>query len=425
MKIPNRFQQFKDSWNAFDNVEETRKLAFALNSSDYGYGRPSFAGYSYGHGSILDTVMTRFAIDVSLVDFRHYIKDNDTQTDLEMDSGLNRIFKLEANIDQNAIAFMRALVYSLLEEGEIAAFGTNSDGTPNGDETADIQSMRIGRIVSYKQESVDIIAWNAKTGTESIVTVLKRNCFILQNPLFPIMNGENSTLRRLSRKLALLDKYDEDSMNPKLDLILQMPFPVKGEQRVAEAKRRVDEIRDQLANSAYGIAYIDTNEHITQLNRSVNNNLLPEIKELTEELFNQLGFTQNIFNGTANETELKSYYNRTLTPLCKEIAMEFDRKFISDEERTAGQYISYALDPFRLAPLDQLASSVQTFKSNAILTTNECRAIMGFPKIDDPSADILYNPNTMGGDALMDMQGGDQGEYVEDYEGDEVEAEEQ
>lgn len=333
-------------------------------------------------------------MDVSMVEFKHVKMDGDPVTETEQKSGLNRCLTLEANIDQSYIDFMQDIVMSMMDEGVVAVVPVDTRISPEDDCMAvDILTMRTGKIVQWYPEAVRVLVYNDKTGQEEEIIARKENVAIIENPLYTVVNADNSTLKRLVRKLQLMDIVDEGIASNKLDIILQLPYVVKGDIRKKQAEERIASIQSQLTNSKYGIAYIDGTEHITQLNRAVENNLLKEIEYLSNELFNQLGMTSRIFDGTASEQELRSYFDRIVNPIAKRITLELNRKFLSDTARTQGHAIVYYSNPFKLVPISTLASVSDTLRRNEILTTNEIRGIMGFQPSDDPKANQLSNPN--------------------------------
>lgn len=384
--------RLKSAWNAFNYDEHNRQT---MREDSYGYHNDFTRQrkYSYSKGSIIDMITTKIAVDVSMVEFKHVKMDGDPQTEMEVNDGLNRCLRLEANIDQTSIDFFHEITQAMFQEGVVAVVPVDTDINPYKTPSYNILSMRVGKIVQEFAQSVQVEIYNERNGLIQTITVPKKTTAIIPNPLWEICNGNNSVAKRLTRKLAILDQFDDGITSNKLDLILQMPYTVKGASREEEAKKRINSIAKQLKESEYGVAYIGETEHITQLNRPVTNNLWDEIKNLEDQLLNQLGLTKAVFDGTANEQELLAYYNRTIAPICKRIAMEFNRKFLTDTARTQGHEIIYYQDPFKLAPLKSLADSADTFRRNSILTANEIRQIIGFQRSDDPAADQLFNPN--------------------------------
>ena len=384
--------RLRGAWNAFlDNGEKK-------NIEDIGYGNTlpqhkTMSWKRYTRGSILNTILNRISMDVASVAFDHVKMDDDPQTEEQQDSGLHLCLTLEANIDQNSSEFLQDLAFSMLDEGVVAVVPVETSKSPNDYEGFDIKSLRVGKITQWYPQAVTVNLYNERTGQYEEVTVSKEFTAIITNPLYEVINSSNSTLSRLKRKLEIMDTIDEGNASARLDLILQLPYPIKSDIKRREAEDRVSKIEEQLQKSAYGIAYIDGTEHITQLNRSIENNMLKEVEYLTEELFNQLGLTKAVFNGTASETELKSYYDRTINPICKRISLELSRKFLSKNARTQGHTVVYHTDMFTLVPMEHLASAIDTLRRNTIITTNEGRKIIGLQPSDDPRANELFNPN--------------------------------
>lgn len=390
----------KNAWNAFNDNSSQNQNKF----TDLGYGNSSaqFLPYRYNNGSIIDTIKTKIAIDVSMIEFNHTIKYKDGVGSKIIKDGLNNILSLEANIDQSCIEFMQDLTFSMMDEGCIAVVITDANNNPLLNSSYDIYQMRIGKITQWYPKSVEVRLYNEAKGEYQNVIVSKNCTAIIQNPFYYIMNDNNSTLKRLSRKLALLDRYDEDLVSNTLNMILQFPYEVRAEQQMELAEKRVKQIESQLArrDNKHGIAYIGGNEKLTQIGANKDNNLMTEIQHLTTELLNQLGMTSNVLNGTASETEMKYYMNRTVYPICKKIALEFTRKFLTQTARTQGHYVSYKVEMFALVPLNELANTVDVLRRNTMITANEGRKILGFQPSEDPSADALFNPNVTAPDAV-------------------------
>ena len=309
-----------------------------------------------------------------------------------IDDDLNQILNVEANIDQTGRDFIQDVVTSMMDEGKVAIVPVETSGSPTSD-VYNIYSVRVGRITQWYPRHVRVDLYDDRTGIHKEIVLPKRYVAIVNNPFYEIMNEPNSTLQRLIRKISLLDYLDEQSGSGKLDLILQLPYVIKTEARRKEAEKRRNEIEQQLSNSKYGIAYTDGTEKITQLNRSVENNLFNQIKELTSTLYNQLGLTETIFNGTADEATMLNYYNRTIEPILSAITNEMKRKFLTLSARTQGQSFSLFRDPFKLVPTDKIADIADKFTRSQILSPNELRAIVGYKPVDDARADELRNPN--------------------------------
>lgn len=382
--------RLKNAWNAFKNEGQN------LTYQDYApssYSKPYYRTWRYSKGSILDTIINRIALDVSMVEFSHIKVDGDPETETKMTSGLQKCLTLEANLDQNHLDFIQEIVFTMMDNGVAAVVPVYASRNPNAYEGYDIAELRVGTIVEWYPRHVKVNIYNDQNGRREDVVYSKSAAAIISNPLYEVVNDSNSTLKRLARKLALLDVIDEGNSSGKLDLILQMPYSLKTDIQRKEADRRVKRLEEHLMNSKYGIAYIDSTEKIIQIGKSIENNMLKEVDYLTKELFNQLGLTNAVFNGTANESEMKNYYDRTINPIAKRIAVEFKRKFLTQTARTQGQDIVYHTDLFTLVPMVQLASALDALRRNVIISTNEARKILGLPPADDPNADKLYNPN--------------------------------
>ena len=383
--------RIKRAWNAF------------LNRSPTIYGQNLGGGYSYrpdrvrlsrgNDRSIITSVYNRIAIDVSNIDVKHCKTDDEGRYLEDVNSGLNSCLNLEANIDQTGQAFMQDIVMSMFDEGCVAIVPVDTSVNPELTDSYDILSMRTGKIVDWYPSHVKVKLYNERTGNKEEVLLSKRNVAIVENPFYAIMNEPNSTMQRLIRKLSLLDVTDEQTASGKLDLIIQLPYVIKTEARRKQAEDRRKDIEMQLAGSKYGIAYTDGTEQITQLNRSVDNNLLTQIEKLTAQLFSQLGITQSILDGTADEQTMINYHNRTIEPIILAIINEMKRKFLSKTSRSQGKTIMAFRDPFKLVPLNNIADMADKFTRNEILTSNEFRQIVGRKPSDDPKADQLINSN--------------------------------
>lgn len=380
------------AWNAFVGEDKKRPQSF----QDYGYGsfyRPDRTILSRGNErSIISSIYNRMAIDVAAISIRHVKLDERDRYISNVDSYLDYCLKVEANKDQQSRAFILDVVLSLFDEGSIAIvpIDTNRDVE---DGSFDIESMRTGKIVQWYPDHIQVNVYNDKTGKREDLTFPKSKVAILENPLYSVMNEKNSVYQRLVRKLNLLDVIDEQSGSGKLDLIIQLPYVVKSDARREQAEKRRKDIEDQLAGSKYGIAYTDGTEKVTQLNRSVENNLLKQIEYLMSMLFSQLGITQSVLDGTADEKTMLNYMNRTIEPIISTIVLEMDRKFISKTARTQKQALKYFNDPFKLTPMTNLADIADKFTRNEILSSNEIRQLIGFMPVQDPAADELRNKN--------------------------------
>lgn len=378
------------AWNTFTNRDPT-------NNNDYGYSssyRPDRTRLSKGNErSIATSVFNKISMDVAAVTITHARIDQNGRYVSTINSGLNNCLNLEANIDQTGRAFIQDVVLSLLDEGVVAIVPVDTTIDPNETNSFDINTMRTGKIIEWFPDKVRVSVYNDKTGNKEEIILPKKTVAIIENPLYAVINEHNSTLQRLVRKMVLLDTVDNQSSSGKLDMIIQLPYVIKTEARRREAEKRKKDIEDQLNGSKYGIAYIDGTEKVTQLNRSVENNLMAQIEYLTSMLYSQLGITTSVLDGTADEATMLNYFNRTVEPFLSAICDEMKRKFITKTGRTQGQSIIYNRDPFRLLPLNNLAEIADKFTRNEILSSNEIRQILGMKPSDDPKADKLQNSN--------------------------------
>ena len=391
--MPTFSERLQHAWNAFNNKDPT---PIQLNSFYYGgssYNLSKRRSSFVSERSIVNTIFNRIAADVAAVDLRHIRLDEDGRYTETMDSGLNNCLSIEANIDQTGRAMIQDAVMSMFDEGVIALVPIDTTMDPNKTNSYDIQTMRTGKIKQWMPKYVRVELYNEQIGRRQEVVLPKKMVAIVENPFFSIMNEPNSTLQRLIRKLNLLDAIDEQSSAGKLDLIIQLPYVIKSEARKQQAENRRKDIEMQLAGSKYGIAYTDGTERITQLNRPVENNLMNQIKYLTETLMGQLGITNEILNGTANEETMRNYYNRIVAVILTAFAEEMRRKFLTKTARTQGQSISFFPDYFKLIPISALANIAVTLTQNAIVSSNEIRMFMGLKPSDDPEADKLKNKN--------------------------------
>jgi hypothetical protein len=343
--------------------------------------------------SILASIQTRIALDVSSVPIRHVRIDENGRYIDTISSGLNNCLSLEANIDQTDRAFIQDVVISMFDEGCIAIVPVDTTINPNVSDSYDILSLRTARIIQWYPEYVRVKLYNQKTGLMQEITLPKSTVAIIENPLYSVMNEPNSTLQRLIQKLNYLDAIDEQSSSGKLDLIVQLPFLIKTEARKQQAEVRRKLIEDQLKGSKYGIAYTDATEKVTQLNRPAENNLMDQIEYLTSMLYSQLGITKEVFDGNADEKTMLNYYNRTIEPILSAITGGMKRVFITKTGRSQGQTIAFFRDAFRLVPVEQLAEIADKFTRNEILTSNEIRSVIGFKPSSEEGADELRNKN--------------------------------
>ena len=382
--------RIKNSWNAFRNRDPT--MFYNEPGMSYTY-RPDRPRFSRGNErTIATSVFNKIAMDVAAVDIRHCRVDSNGQYIEDIKSDFNECLTLEANIDQTHRAFRQEAVMSMFDEGVIAIVPIETKGDPILGTSFDIRSMRTGKIVEWFPRSVKIEVYNDRIGKKEQIIMPKKSVAIVENPLYSVINEPNSTLKRLVRKLALLDAIDEQSASGKLDLIIQLPYAVKGEIKQQQADKRRDAIVDQL-RGPYGIAYIDGTEKVTQLNRSIENNLPKQIENLTNQFYSQIGITSSIMDGTADEKTMLNYNNRTIEPIVSAIVDAMKRSFLSKTARTQGQTIMAFRDPFKLVPIDNIAEVADKFTRNEILTSNEVRQIIGFKPSDDPKADQLINSN--------------------------------
>lgn len=384
--------RFKNAVNAFFNRSPTGR-----HSGDHGTGyyyRPDRQRFSRGNErSIVTSIYNRIALDAAQIDIQHVRLDANGRYSDTIDSGLNNCLTLEANIDQTGRAFRQDIFASVLDEGCIAVAPIDTDRDPDDTESFEILSMRTGKIVEWYPRHVKINVYNDRTGRREDLIFPKCDVAIVENPLFAVMNEPNSTMQRLIRKLNLLDAIDEQSGSGKLDLIIQLPYVVKTDARRQQAEKRRQDIEEQLRGSAYGIAYTDGTERITQLNRPVENNLMKQIEFLTSMLYGQLGITQSIMDSSADEKTMLNYNNRTIEPLVSAVVDELKRKFLTKTARTQRQSIMSFRDPFKLVPVGELAEISDKLTRNEIATSNEIRQTIGWKPSTDPKADELRNKN--------------------------------
>ena len=392
--MPESFSsRLKHAWNAFTNKDPTESYRDLGTVNSY-YYRPDRPRFTRGNEkSIVTSVYNRIALDAASIDIMHVRLDENKRFVSEIDSGLNSCLTVEANIDQTGRAFIQDIVMSMMDEGCVAIVPIDTTVDPKVSSSYEINTMRTGKIIEWYPQHVKVRLYNDQTGNKEEIIVPKNTTAIIENPLYAIVNEPNSTMQRLIRKLNLLDVIDEQSGSGKLDLIIQLPYVIKSEARREQAERRRKDIEDQLSGSKYGIAYTDGTEHITQLNRSVENNLLKQIEYLTSMLYSQLGLTQSVLDGSADEKTMLNYNNRTIEPIVSAITDEMKRKFLTKTARSQMQSIEYFSDPFRLVPVDNIAEIADKFTRNEIMTSNEIRQIIGMKPSDDPKADELRNKN--------------------------------
>lgn len=383
--------RWKRAWNIFMNKDPSRDYS---NTGPGYYYRPDRPRFTRGNEqSIVTSVYNRIALDVASVAIRHVRLDENDRYLETIDSDLNSCFALEANVDQTGRAFIQDVVMSMFDEGCVAIVPVDTDIDPEDTDSYKIYSMRTGKIVEWKPRHVRVRLYNDLTGQKEEVVLPKEKVAIIENPLYAVINEPNSTMQRLIRKLNLLDVVDEQSSSGKLDLIIQLPYVIKSDARRRQAEERRQAIEDQLSGSKYGIAYTDGTEKVTQLNRSVENNLMKQIEYLTSMLYSQLGITTSILDGTADEKTMLNYNNRSVEPILSAIVDEVKRKFLTKTARSQRQSITFFRDPFRLVPVNDLAEIADKFTRNEIMTSNEIRQIVGMKPSDDPRADELRNKN--------------------------------
>lgn len=378
------------AWNAFTSRDPTQYIITGPGYSS----RPDRPRLSRGNEkSIATSIFNRIALDVSSVNIKHCRLDKNGRYVEDIDSGLNNCLNLEANKDQTGRAFIQDVVLSMLDEGCVALVPVETTIDPKSSNSYQIDSMRTGKITEWYPDMVRVRLYNDRTGEKEEILLPKNQVAIIENPLYAVVNEYNSTMQRLIRKLSLLDVTDEQTASGKLDLIIQLPYVIKTETRREQAERRRKDIIDQLAGSQYGIAYTDGTEKITQLNRSLENNLLKQVEYLTNMVYSQLGITQSVLDGTADEKTMLNYMNRTVEPIISAIVDELKRKFLTKTARSQLQSIVYFRDPFRLVPVNDIAEIADKFTRNEIMTSNEIRQIVGIQPSKDPKADKLVNSN--------------------------------
>lgn len=381
----------KHAWNVFFNKDPTYYRQDLGSSYSVRPDRPRMTRGN--ERSIITSVFNRIALDAATISIQHVQLDKNGRYLETIDSGLNNCFNLEANIDQSGRAFVHDIVMSMLDEGCVAMVPVDTSVDIRDKDSFKIHTMRTGKITEWFPRHIRTNVYNDLVGEKEEIVLPKRSVGIVENPLFSVINEPNSTINRLNRKLVLLDAVDEQSSSGKLDLIIQLPYVIKTDARRNQANERRQQIEDQLKNSKYGIAYTDGTERITQLNRPVENNLMKQVEYLTSMLYSQLGITQSIMDGTADEKTMLNYYNRTIEPIVAAITDELRRKFLTKTARTQGQSIMFFRDPFKLVPLSVLADITDKFTRNEVATSNEMRQAIGWKPSTDPRADELRNKN--------------------------------
>lgn len=391
--MPDSFaSRLKHAWNAFTNKDPT--IEYQSSGGNVSYYRPDRPRFTRGNErSIVTSVYNRIAMDVAAISINHVRLDENGRFTSVINSSLNDCLTLSANLDQTGRAFIQDVVMSMLDEGCVAIVPVDTSIDPKRSGSYEIESMRTGKVIEWRPNHVKVRVYNDKTGFKEDILLPKSSVAIVENPLFAVMNEPNSTMQRLIRKLNLLDVVDEQTSSGKLDLIIQLPYVIKTEARRQQAEDRRKMIENQLSGSKYGIAYTDGTERITQLNRSVENNLLKQVEYLTNMLYSQLGISQEVMDGTADEKTMLNYNNRTVEPIISAIIDEMKRKFLTKTARSQKQSIMFFRDPFKLVPVENVAEIADKFTRNEIMTSNEFRQVIGMKPSDDPKADELRNAN--------------------------------
>ena len=386
MKVTDRV---KHAWDAFVNRDQLFNFDRGPSTSRPGHRQTTF----FNTSAYVSSIYNRIAMDVSMTTFKHVSINPENEDIKELKSGLNECLNVEANIDQTNIQFIHDLTYSMFDEGVVAVVPVETTINPDTSSSYDIRSLRVGKIMNWFPRHVEVRLYNDQNGQNENIIIAKKNCAIIENPLFAIVNDENSTLKRLIRKLNQLDDIDSLAASNRLDLIFSVPYSIKTDTQRAMAEKRIRDIELQLATGKNGIAYVDGTENVIQLNRPANPQLPETIKNLTTQFYNQLGLTENIFNGTANESQLRTYYSRTIDPIVESIVAELRRKFITKTARTQGHTIHAYRDMFKTVTVESVANIGDTFRRNYIATSNEIRRLVGLKPSNDPRADELFNPN--------------------------------
>lgn len=397
--------RLRNGWNAFRADEANPKDQTSYDKDVMTYGsssRPDRKRYHYTNArTIVAAIYNRIALDCSQIDIRHVRLDQNGRFASYIDSGLDNCLTLSANLDQTGRQLIQDIVQSCIDEGVVAVVPVDTDVNINETDSYDIRTMRTGRILEWYPASIRVSLYDERKGIHKEIVVPKLDTAIIENPFYAVMNERGSTLQRLLRKLALLDLIDEQNSSGKLDMIIQLPYAIRSEAQREQAARRRKDVEVQLVGSKYGIAYIDATEKITQLNRSIDNQLVSQVESLTKTLYGQLGMTEEILNGTADEQAMLNYLKRTVGVYIEAICLEFKRKFLTKTARSQGQSIEYFSDPFALVPVNNIADIADKFTRNAILSSNELRGIIGFKPVDDPEADELRNKNLNKSDAEL------------------------
>lgn len=414
--MPSFKERLMHSWNAFLGRDPTEPLPKKFQEESATYYRPDRLRLRTGNErSIITAMYSRIAMDVAAIAIEHVkLDDNDRYIETVHD-GLTNCLTVEANIDQTGRELVQDIVMSMFDEGVVAVVPIDTTINPNISNSFDILSLRTAKIVEWRPSTVKVQVYNERTGRKEEIYVLKEHTAIIQNPLYYVMNEPNSTIQRLIRKLNILDAIDEQSAAGKMDLIIQLPYTVRSDARKAQAEERRKDIEMQLVGSKYGIAYADATERITQLNRPVENNIMGQIEYLTNMIYSQLGMSQKIFDGTAEDVEMLNYNNRTIEPILSSITDEMTRKFLTKTARTQHHTIKFFRDPFKLVPVSQIAEIADKFTRNEILSSNEVRSIIGYKPVDDIRADELRNKNLNAQNDEMPMQVESEDQVEQEY----------
>lgn len=392
--MPMKFRdRLAHAWNLFTSRDPDLIPTHDLGPSSYDRPDRHYLNRQGEQQTIIASIYNRISVDVCQTTIQHVRTDKNGGYIETMNSGLNECLTLSANIDQTAKQFIQDLVISMLDEGVVAVVPTETNVNLRTKNSFDILSMRVGQITDWYPENVKIRVYNEKSGQKEDVTLEKSKVCIIENPFYTIMNGPNSTLKRLISKLALLDKVDNESNSGKLDMLIQLPYTIKTEKRREQAEQRRKDIENQLSETKYGIAYIDSTERVTQLNRAIENNLLPQIEYLTNRLYTELGLTPEIFSGTATPDQMNNYISRTVEPIAAAIVDEMKRKFLTKTARTQNQTIMYFREPFKFVSIDTFADMADRLIRNEIVTANEIRQQIGLKTSQDPNSDVLRNKN--------------------------------
>ena len=388
MRVTDRI---KNAWNAFTSDERKRQGSYSYGSGSSNAKHRTYN--TYNSNGYLDAIFNRIALDTSMTEIHHVKIDAKTEDRTTINSGVHQCLNIEANIDQSGVQFIQDLVYSMFDEGVVAAVPVDTDLSPTEHSSYEVYTMRVGKIRQWYPDHVTVALYNDRWGRIEEVTVPKRTVAIIENPLYAVTTNRNVSLSRLLKKMSILDSMDDESVSDKLNMFIQLPYAVKTDLQRAQAEERLTKLEQQLMKSRYGIAYIDATEKITPLTKPLNASLAEEVSKMQTDYLNQLGLTQNVLNGTATQQEMSTYYSRTIDPIVAAITKEFDRKFLTKTARTQGHKFESYRNPFLHASLDDLTKIGDTLRRNYIASPNEVRRILGLKNSNDPRADELFNPN--------------------------------